>query len=35
MVKATGQLARELEMLCLVFTDWDVGCVVEEDVGGL
>lgn len=33
-IKALGEAAGELEMLELVFTDWDVDGVVEEDVGG-
>jgi hypothetical protein len=35
MIEADGELACELEMLRLVFADRDVGCVVEEDIGGL
>lgn len=35
MVKSDCQLARELEMLRLVFADGDVCGVVEKDVGGL
>jgi hypothetical protein len=35
MVETDSQLTCELKMLSLVFTDWDVSGVVEEDVGSL
>jgi hypothetical protein len=35
MVEPYSELARKLEMLRLVFTDGDVCCAVEENVGGL
>jgi hypothetical protein len=34
-VETDGQLTCELKMLSLVFADWDVSGVVEQDVGSL
>lgn len=35
MIEADCQLTRKLKMLGLVFSDRDVCCAIEKDVGGL